>query len=157
MRSACATLPLLMMLARPAAAYDFAVNAGAVEVVVIPERQHLGFYPYLGFSLVFPLRRVTLIPQLTVEAAAESGHWGFVLSLVADFQVQARLGLDVDVTVLHDQLRGDLGTAEFLVGAGVGFSVFVGRWTISPYLNLFRDLSTPGWALVPGINLAATK
>lgn len=152
-------LTMLALLARApaAAAYDLAVNVGAVEVVAVPERQHLGFYPYLGLSLVLPLRRVTLVPELAVEAAAESGHWGFVLSLVADFPVHARVGLDLDVTVLHDQLRGDFGAAEILVGAGVGFSIFVGRWTLSPYLNLFRDLSVPGWALVPGVNLAATK
>jgi hypothetical protein len=44
-----------------------------------------------------------------------------------------------------------------LLGAGVGFSVFVGTWTISPYVNVFRDLSVAGWALVPGLNLATTK
>jgi len=44
-----------------------------------------------------------------------------------------------------------------LLGAGVGFSVFVGTWTFSPYVNVFRDLSVAGWALVPGLNLATTR
>ncbi|MDB4970162.1 MAG: hypothetical protein JWN44_5851 [Myxococcales bacterium] len=141
----------------PAEAYDFAVNAGAVEVITVPARQHAGFYPYLGFSLVFPTRKMTLIPGLSVEAAPESGRWGFVWSLVADFAVHDRVGLDVDVVLIHDQPGADVGAAEFLLGAGVGFSVFWGKWTISPYVNVFRDLSVDGWALVPGLNFAATK
>ena len=152
-----ATFAAVVAVARPARAYDFAVNTGAVEVVSIPARRHLGFYPYLGLSLAFPLPRVTLIPELTVEASADSARWGFVLSLVADFAVHRRLGLDVDVTILHDQTGADFGSAEFFLGAGVGFSVFVGTWTISPYVNVFRDLSVAGWALVPGINLATTR
>ena len=141
----------------PARAYDFAVNAGAVEVVAIPARKHVGLYPYLGLSLAFPLPKVTLIPELAVEASPESGRWGFVLSLVADFAVHKRIGLDVDVTIIHDQAGTDVAAAEFLVGAGGGFSLFVGHWTISPYVNVFRDLSVAGWALVPGLNLAFTR
>ena len=162
MRCPTVTAPLvalagLFAVARPAHAYDFAVNSGAVEVVAIPERHHAGFYPYLGLSLVFPLPKVTLVPELAVEASADTARWGFVLSLVADFAVHRRLGLDVDVTIIHDQPGGDFGAAEFLLGAGVGFSVFVGTWTFSPYVNVFRDVSVAGWALVPGINLATTR
>lgn len=152
-----AAFVLVGLVAAEARAYDFAVDAGAVEVIVLPGRSHYGLYPYLGVSLAFPLPRVTLIPALSVEAAPESGRWGFVASLVADFAVHARLGLDVDVVVLHDQPRGDFAAAEFLVGAGGGLSIFLGRWTVSPYVNAFRDLSVAGWALVPGVNLAATK
>ncbi|HEY1587245.1 MAG TPA: hypothetical protein VGH63_16230 [Polyangia bacterium] len=141
----------------PARAYDFAVNAGAVEVVTLPERQHAGFYPYLGVSLIFPFSKLALIPSLTVEAAPDIGHWGFVWSLVADFPVHARLGIDADVTLLHDQTGSDVRHAELFLGAGVGFSIFLGRWTISPYCNIFRDLSADGWAIVPGFNLAATR
>ena len=143
--------------ARPAHAADFAVNSGAVEVVGIPARRHIGFYPYLGLSLAFPLPKVTLIPELAVEASPDAARWGFVLTLVADFAVHRRLGLDVDVTILHDQAGADFGAAEFLLGAGVGFSVFVGTWTLSPYVNVFRDVSVAGWALVPGFNLATTR
>ena len=141
----------------PARAADFAVNTGFVEVVLIPERAHFGFYPYLGLSLAFPLPRVTLIPELSIEASPDAGRWGFVATLVADFAVHRRLGLDVDVTILHDQPGGDFGAAEFLLGVGGGFSVFVGSWTISPYVNVFRDLSVAGWAVVPGLNLATTR
>ena len=148
---------VVLAAATPARAYDFAVNTGFVEVVGLPGRQHIGFYPYLGVSLAFPLPKVTLIPELTVEASPDSARWGFVATLVADFQVQRRLGLDLDVTLLHDQPGGDFGAAEFLLGAGAGFSVFVGTRTISPYVNVFRDLSVAGWALVPGLNLATTK
>ena len=151
------TLAALLAVAGPAHAYDFAVDTGAVEAVGLPERRHIGFYPYLGLSLVFPLGRLTLIPELAVEASADAARWGFVLTLVADLAVQRHLGLDVDLTILHDQSGADFGAAELLLGAGVGFSVFVGTWTLSPYVNVFRDVSVAGWALVPGINLATTR
>ncbi|MCU1278355.1 MAG: hypothetical protein JWM53_1901 [bacterium] len=156
MRATAAVLAMLASSA-PAHAFDFAVNAGAVEVVGIPARNHLGLYPYLGVSLAFVLPQVTLIPELTVEASPDSARWGFVLTLVADFVVHKRLGLDVDITILHDQPGAEFGAAEFFLGVGGGFSVFLGRWTVSPYVNVFRDLSVPGWALVPGINLAFTQ
>jgi hypothetical protein len=156
MRAAVVVLAMLAGSA-PARAFDFAVNTGAVEVVGIPARNHLGFYPYLGVSLAFALPKVTLIPELTVEASPDAARWGFVLTLVADFAVHKRLGLDVDLTILHDQSGADIGAAEFFLGVGGGFSVFVGRWTISPYVNVFRDLSVGGWALVPGLNLACTQ
>lgn len=140
-----------------ARAFDFAVNAGAVEVVGLPARNQIGLYPYFGVSLAFALPKVTLIPELTVEASPDAARWGFVLTLVADFAVHKRLGLDVDVTLLHDQSGADAGSAEFLLGVGGGFSVFLGRWTVSPYVNVFRDLSVAGWALVPGLNLAFTQ
>jgi len=143
--------------AATARAADFAVDTGFVEVVLIPERQHLGFYPYVGVSLAFALPRLTLIPELTVEASPDAGRWGFVATLVADFAVHRRVGLDVDVTLLHDQPGGDFGAAEFLVGFGGGFSIFVGTWTFSPFVNVFRDLSVAGWAVVPGLNLATTR
>jgi hypothetical protein len=159
MRSAPAVALALALVgaSAPARAYDFAVNTGFVEVVLIPERAHLGLYPYIGVSLAFVLPKVTLIPELTVEASPDAGRWGFVATLVADFAVHRRIGLDVDVTILHDQPGGDFGAAEFLVGAGGGFSIFVGTWTLSPYVNVFRDLSVPGWAVVPGLNLATTR
>jgi hypothetical protein len=141
----------------PARGADFAVNTGFVEVVLIPEREHFGFYPYLGLSLAFALPRVTLIPELSIEGSPDAGRWGFVATLVADFAVHRRLGLDVDVTLLHDQPGGDFAAAELLLGFGGGFSVFVGTWTISPYVNVFRDLSVAGWAVVPGLNLATTR
>ena len=156
MRAAVVVLAVLAGSA-PARAFDFAVNTGAVEVVGIPARNHLGFYPYLGVSLAFALPKVTLIPELTVEASPDAARWGFVLTLVADFAVHKRLGLDVDLTILHDQSGADVGSAELFLGVGGGFSVFVGRWTISPYVNVFRDLSVSGWALVPGLNLARTQ
>jgi len=154
---AAVVLVVVAAAAAPARAYDFAVDTGFVEVIGLPAREHIGLYPYLGVSLAFPLAKLTLVPELTVEASFDAARWGFVATLVADVQVQRHLGLDVDVTLLHDQPGGDFGAAEFLLGAGAGFSVFVGTWTFSPYVNVFRDLSVAGWALVPGLNLATTR
>jgi hypothetical protein len=154
-RALVATL-VLAAAAGPAHAWDFAVDTGFVEVMAVPSREHVGLYPYLGVSFVVPLHRIALVPGLSVEAAPESGRWGLVASLVADLPVHQRLGLDVDVTLIHDQSGTDIAHADFLLGAGAGFSVFLGRWTLSPYVNIFRDLVVDGWAVVPGLNLAAT-
>src|SRR4051794_26310365 len=142
MRSAILLLALGLA-SMPARAADVVANFGAVEVISLPERQHFGIYPFVGAAVVVPVRKVVLIPGLVLEGAPESGRWGFVASLVLDIPVHARLGIDVDVTVLHDQKGGDFGGAEFLLGGGVGFSVFADWLTISPFLNFFRDLSVP--------------
>lgn len=157
MRLVAAALLALALAAAPARAADVAFNVGAVEVVGIPNREQVGFYPYLGVSLVFSVPHAALIPSLSIEAAPDTGRWGFVAALVADFPVQQRLGLDVGVTLLHDQAGDAWSAAELLVGAGGGFSVYLGRWTISPFVNVFRDLMVDAWVVVPGINFAATR
>ena len=142
--------------ALPAQALDVALNAGAIEVVGLKPSpvKHVAVYPSVGVSLVKPLEHLTLIPGLAVEAAPELGAWGLVASLVADFAVSDRLGLDLDVTVLHDQVGGDVRGAAFLAGGGVGCSLFFGKLTVSPFVNLFVGLNVEGLSLVPGVNVA---
>jgi hypothetical protein len=146
----------LLAAAAPAQAIDVGLNAGTVEVVGLPDGNHLGFYPYVGVSLTKAWKRVALIPSLAVELAPENRHWGFVGALTVDFPVAKHLGLDVDAVLLHDQPGVDFRAAELLVGAGGGCSIFLGRWTLSLYVNAFYDLVVPGWAIVPGVNLAFT-
>ncbi len=150
------TLPavLLLALAGEARALDFALNAGAIEVLTVPPARHLAVYPSVGVSAVKAFERVTLIPGLAAEWAPETGAWGLVGSLVADFSVNERLGLDLDVTVLHDQAGAAFGQAAFFAGAGGGGSLFFGKWTASVFVNLFHGLNVEGWSLVPGLNVA---
>ena len=147
-----ALVALLLLLPARARAVDVALNLGFIEAVT-EHGAHIGAYPSVGVSLAFPLRHVTLIPSLSLEAA-DTGHWGFVGSFVTDFPVTDWLGLDLDVTLIHDQPGGDFDHAELLVGAGVGCSFFFGKTALSPFVNVFRDVTVAGWAIVPGVNLA---
>ena len=137
-----------------ARAVDVALNLGVIEALELPGGAHIGAYPSVGVSLAFPLKHVTLIPSLSVEMA-ETGRWGFVVSFVNDFPVRDWIGVDLDVTLIHDQPGGDFRKSELLLGAGIGCSFFFGKNALSPFINVFRDLSVAGWAIVPGINLAA--
>jgi hypothetical protein len=146
-------IALALVLSARAEAMDVALNLGFIEAVAAPGGAHIGAYPSVGVSLAFPLKHVTLIPSLSVEVA-ETGHWGFVGSFVTDFPVTDWLGLDLDVTLIHDQPGGDFDHAELLVGAGLGCSFFFGKNALSPFVNVFRDVTVSGWAIVPGLNLA---
>ena len=132
----------------------FAANAGALEVVGVPGGTHLGVYPYLGGSLILPGERVTLVTGLAVEWSPESDRWGLVATFTADVALSPRLGLDLNLAVIHDKAGGDLGGAAFFAGAGPGLSIFAGRWTVSPFVSLFHGLNVSGWSLVPGVNVA---
>jgi len=131
-------------------------NIGATEVVGVPDATHLGIYPYLGASLVIPGpgKDVTLIPGLSIEWSPDQSRWGFVANGTADFALTPRVGVDLNVTLLHDQAGTDFGDSIFLLGAGPGVSIFAGRYSLSAYVSLFKGLNISGWSLSPGINAA---
>ena len=131
---------------------SLAANVGAIEVVGVPDVTHLGVYPYVGASLVIPGKDVTLIPGLSIEWSPDQARWGFVASGTGDIALTPHLGFDVNVSVIHDQAGAGFGDAIFLVGAGPGVSIFIGKYTVSPYVSLFKGLNVSGWALVPGVN-----
>jgi hypothetical protein len=131
---------------------SLAANVGAIEVVGVPDITHLGVYPYVGASLVIPGKAVTLIPGLSIEWSPDQARWGFVASGTGDIALTPHLGFDVNVSLIHDQSGASFGDAIFLVGAGPGVSIFVGTYTISPYVSLFKGINASGWALVPGVN-----
>lgn len=137
-----------------AKAQDFAVNAGVIEVMAIPDGIHLGAYPYLGGSLVIPTEYITLVPGLSVEWSPEFNRWGFVANLVADRALSDRIGLDLNLALTHDQEGNKWDEAAFLFGFGPGASVFLGQWTISPSFCFFRGLNVPGWSFVPCVNVS---
>ncbi|MBI5077040.1 hypothetical protein HZB94_01525 [Candidatus Falkowbacteria bacterium] len=147
-------IALTLFWAGTAGAQDLAVNAGAIEVMAIPDEIHLGAYPYLGGSLVIPTKEVTLVPGLSVEWSPEFNRWGFVANLVLDRPLNDRIGLDLNLALTHDQEGNKWDEAVFLLGFGPGASIFLGQWTISPSFCFFRGLNVPGWTFVPGVNIS---
>jgi hypothetical protein len=143
-----------LLVASTAQAADFAVNAGALEVVGLPP-QHLGLYLYAGGSLAFVSERGALVPGLALEVAPENGRLGLVATVVADYPVTSGLGVDAQLALIHDQQGLDFRSSVFFAGAGGGVSLFFGKFTVSPFLNLFIALdSTKALSLVPGVNVA---
>lgn len=142
------------MLSVPARAVDFAINAGALEVVLIPAA-HGGFYPYLGVSLAVPMGHdITFIGSVSYEWSFDQQRGGFVVVATLDFLVNEHLGIDLNLAFIHDQPGLRFAEADFFLGAGPGFSVLLGKWAISPFLNLFGGLRTDSASLVPGINVS---
>ncbi len=149
-------LTLAALLAAPAFAADFALNAGALEVVAFPPPAHAGLYPNLGVSVALPGPDVTWIVALSFEWSFDQGRGGLVLVGTADFPLSERVGLDLNLALIHDQPGVKFDHADFYVGGGPGLSFFFGKWTVSPYLSIFAGLVTPGASFVPGVNLART-
>ncbi len=133
---------------------SLAANVGAIEVVGVPDGDHLGVYPYVGGSYVIPGDDVTWIPALSIEWSPDQSRWGFVATGTADIALSPRLGFDINVALIHDQSGTAFGDALFFLGAGPGVSIFLGRYTVSPYVSVFKALNDSGWSVVPGVNAA---
>ena len=133
-----------------------AANLGAIEVLDPSggHVSHLGFYPYIGVSMIVPGPRITFIPALSVEWSPDAGRWGFVAAGTGDLALSPRLGFDINVSLIHDQAGAGFGDAIFLIGGGPGVSIFLGRYTLSPYVSVFKGLNVSGWSVVPGLNAA---
>ena len=153
MRSA---LVMLVLLAAPARAVDFALNVGALEVILLPPA-HGGFYPFVGGSLAVPLGHdVTFIGSLSYEWSFDQQRGGFVVVSTLDFLVGEHVGLDLNLAFIHDQPGLRFAEAEFYLGAGPGLSFLFGKWTVSPFLNFFGGLRTASASVVPGLNVSRT-
>ena len=138
-----------------AAAPTYGLALGAGEYMNLPGPPvHAGTYASLGLWAAFDLKRVTLIPQVAVEAAPETGQWGFMPMFTADFPVHKRLGLDITAMLMHNQTGGDWSRAEVLLGGGPGVSVFLGPWTVSPNALFLYNFMAGGWAFFPGVGLS---
>jgi hypothetical protein len=150
-------LALTLTLAAPAHAVEFNLDVGALEVVLVPSGTHAGFYPYVGAGLAVPLSdRLTFLASLALEVSFELRRGGLVLVTTLDWRATSRLGVDLNVVLIHDQPGLRFVAAEFFVGAGPGVSVFFGHWALSPFVNLFTGLITPGLSVVPGVNVSYT-
>ena len=146
----------VLLLAAPARAADFAINAGALEVILVPTA-HGGFYPYLGASVATPLGHdVTFIASLSYEWSFDQQHGGFVVVATLDFLLGEHVGLDLNLAFIHDQPGLRFAEAEFYLGVGPGFSFLFGKWSFSPFLNFFGGLRTASASVVPGLNISRT-
>jgi hypothetical protein len=146
----------LLVTAPRALAVDVSLNFGALEVVLLPPA-HGGFYPYVGAALAFPVaKNVTVLTSLSLEASFELARGGLVFVGTLDWLVAEHVGLDLNVGFIHDQPGFNFAASEFFLGAGPGVSFLLGRWTLSPFLSVFGGLRSPGWSLVPGVNVAWT-
>lgn len=149
-------LSVVLLAALPARAVDWGLNVGALEVVLLPVA-HGGFYPYVGAFVAVPVKEgVTFVGSLSLEWSFEQQRGGFVAVGSFDFLVRPWFGVDLNVAFIHDQPGLRFAEAEFFLGAGPGVSFFVRKWSVSPFLNFFGGLRTPGASLVPGLNVART-
>jgi hypothetical protein len=146
----------ILAVAARANAGQLALNVGALEVVGLPHPAHLGLYPSVALSMAIQGPGLTLIPALGVEWAPELGRGGLVATLTSDWAMNDWLGLDLGVTLVHDQPGMRLSESLFYLGAGPGFSVFLGPWSLSAYVDGMLGLADGSWSLTPGLNLART-
>jgi hypothetical protein len=151
-----ALLAMVLTVAPAAHAVEFGISVGALEVILLP-LAHGGFYPYIGGSIGVPLvDKLTFIASLSIEYSFDQGRGGFVAVTTLDYALGERVGLDLNVAFIHDQPGLQFSQAQFFLGAGPGVSIFLGKFTLSPFLNFFGGLTVPGASIVPGLNLSRT-
>jgi hypothetical protein len=147
---------VLLLAAAPARAVEVGLTGSATEVVVVPGPSHGGFYPALGVTLAFPTPAVTFLASLSLEWCFECARGGFLLVGTADFPVAEHLGLDVNLTLLHDQPGLRFDQSVFFVGLGPGLSVLLGPVTLSAFVSAMLGGSPLGWSVVPGVAFTYT-
>jgi hypothetical protein len=144
----------LVLSAAPGPRILTAVNFGMNEVVALPQPAHVGLYGYAAGSLIWVFDGFTITPSFGAEWSPELRRWGFVASLGTSISLTERLGLDLAARFIHDQAGDDWSRADYLLGAGVGVSFVLRDVILSPSLNGYRALSSPGWVFVPALNFA---
>lgn len=132
------------------------LNVGALEAMGT-DGTHYGVYPNAGVgTAVAVAEKTTLVPAAGIEWSPEFGRWGFWAALTLDYALGESVGLDFGIGGAHDQSGLDWGDALFFAGGGPGFSVFLGDWTVSPFVNLWANLADGSLAVIPGANVAYT-
>jgi hypothetical protein len=137
-----------------AQAADPALNVGAIEVVALPDGEHVGVYPYAAVSLAFPVGNVVIIPSVGLEYSPELGRGGFVGGLVLDVPVTSTIGVDFLISAIHDQPGTQWTQAIFYLGGGAGVSITAGPIVVSPFVALYGGVNVAAWSIVPGLNVA---
>lgn len=102
-------------------------------------------------STVGPLM---LSPSLAAEYAPKTKFWGLMLGANLDYPVHERVGLDFMVWIWNDLNGTDFANAAYYAGGGPGASIFLGKWTLSPYVNFYRGFhgGVP-WVIAPGVGV----
>ena len=142
--------------ASPASAVDFGVGVGVLEIILVPPA-HGGFYVYAGGSVAVPFaNQFAFIGSVSYEFSPDQLHSGFVVVATLDWAVTKRVGLDLNVAFIQDMPGVNFTKSELYLGAGPGVSIFIDKWTLSPFVNFFGGLITPGASIVPGLNVSRT-
>ena len=137
------------------ASASVAVNAGAIEIVGVPNIAHYGVYPYVGLSTTLEYKKVFIIPGLSVGMSPEFNRWGLVATAIVDIPMNDYLGLDTVLAVLHDQDGSHWGSASYYGEIGYGISLTLGKLILSPSVSLAVPFSSGGgWSVVPGLNVS---
>lgn len=145
---------LALLLAAPSAqAKPLALNVGALEARGLPDT-HVGVYPYLAVSDERELGPFTLLPSVGAEWCPETGRWGFIATVVADYPVGKIVGVDLLATLIHDQGGAGFNDALYLLGVGPGLSVTVEPVVLSPFVFFYKLLNAPGFSWSPGLNVS---
>jgi hypothetical protein len=147
----------VFLAARDAHAVDVWMNAGASEVVIVPDATHYAVYGYVAITVPFDTgwHGIYVIPGLGFELAPEVERGGFTGYLTAEKSVSGSVAADLIVTFVHDQSGVSSDDAVFSVGLGVGVSIVMGRAALSPSLSMYRTLDdAAGWSLAPTLNVA---
>ncbi|MFH1098478.1 MAG: hypothetical protein V1723_00925 [Candidatus Uhrbacteria bacterium] len=134
-----------------------AANVGALEVLALNPLGHVGVYPYVGASMAVPVADgLTVIPSVSIEYSPELGNWGLVGVVTADYALNGTIGVDVLAAFVHDQHGAAFNEAAFFTGPGIGTTVFIGRWTVSPSISAFYGLNGAAagtWSAAPALNV----
>lgn len=112
------------------------------------------FYSYGGMVVEIPKGKLTLLPELLVEWSPNGNRWGAVVGTTFDYGLTKRFGADAIVEVGNDLAGAGFGSAYYFAGAGLGASVYVGRWTFTPFSILYRGLNYSGWDVATGLNVS---
>ncbi|MEW6429953.1 MAG: hypothetical protein AB1730_00485 [Myxococcota bacterium] len=147
----------LALFAAPAAhAVDFGLQVGALEVVLLPPA-HGGVYPYLGGFVAAPLGDgFSFVGSVSFEWSFDQGRGGLVVVTTLDWAPNERVGFDLNVALIQDMPGVRFAESLFLLGAGPGVTVFLGKWAVSPFVNFFGTLNGAGASIVPGVNVGRT-
>ena len=137
-------------------AENLGLNVWGMEFATVSDGgvDHMAFYPGVSLSVTVEKGGWALSPSLGAEWAADGEYWGIMSMLYADRPLNDKLGFDLILAGMHDQLLDDWSNAEFFLGAGSGLSWFVNdRVTLTPNVLMYYGLRTETWALAPGVNL----
>jgi len=133
---------------------QLAVAAGIAEDISVPAAAHEGMYSYAAVAVVLPAGRVAVVPSVGVEYAADTGHWGFIGTVVVDTPITRTVGFDVIVSGGHDQPGAQWNEAAFAAGGGIGLSITTAPAVISPSLCVFADVHSGELSVTPGVSVA---
>jgi len=139
---------------RTARAGDLAVAAGFAEAISVPATAHLGAYPFAALALVVPAGRFAVVPSVGVEYAPDTGHWGFLGTVVVDTPVSRAIGFDVILSLAHDQPGSQWHEAAFAAGGGLGLSITTAPAVFSPSFLVYADVASGALSVSPGISVA---